>query len=209
MLKKVLLPLVVFSLMGCSDQQADSVKAETTKDETVAAENALQSQDQTTVKSNAQTAVQPVTVSPSASTNVVVGIVATESTEDRASKKDQSMSKALLDAKLVVNDKANITLQYTNNQRYGVPLLFVSGMTADLWLLDPAGHRVWAWSNEMMFTQALRETVMPAGKTQNVKFTIPASVAAKITKGYSLKALFAGKATESQTPAMLPVTYQY
>ncbi|MGS0826660.1 BsuPI-related putative proteinase inhibitor [Shewanella sp. 0m-8] len=202
MLKILMFPLLAFSLVACSEQQTETANVDT------AVENTQESQS--AVQPSAKTPVQPVAASPSASTNIVAGgVVDAGSAKDRVPTKEKSMSKGLLDAKLLVNDKANVTLQYTNNQRYGVPLMFISGMTADLWLLDPSGHRVWAWSNEMMFTQALRETVMPAGKTQNVKFTIPASVAAKITKGYSLKALFAGKATESQTPAMLPVTYQY
>ncbi|ABZ76434.1 intracellular proteinase inhibitor domain protein [Shewanella halifaxensis HAW-EB4] len=190
MLNPLLLSLAVFGLMGCSSQQAEAAKVETTT-----TPKTLPSQIQ-------QPQVQPIKVLPT-------GIVGGGSAGDRVSIKDKAMSQGLLDAKLVVTDKANITLQYTNNQSYGVPLMFASGMTADLWLLDPTGHKVWAWSNEMMFTQALRETVMPAGKTQNVKFTIPTKVAAKITKGYSLKAIFAGRATESQSPAMLPVTYYY
>ncbi len=121
--------------------------------------------------------------------------------------------KGLFEGKLIVehnNGSAmNVTLQYTNTQSYGVPLMFNSGMTADLWLFDSAGKKVWAWSNEMMFTQALRETVMPAGKTQNVKFRIADGIAAKIGKGFYLQAIFSGRATESQTPAMVPVIHKF
>ncbi|MCL1095214.1 BsuPI-related putative proteinase inhibitor [Shewanella kaireitica] len=121
--------------------------------------------------------------------------------------------KGLFEGKLIVEDNfgsaMNVTLQYRNTQSYGVPLMFNSGMTADLWLFDSAGRKVWAWSNEMMFTQALRETVMPAGKTQNVKFRIGADVAKEIGKGFYFKAIFSGRATESQTPAMAPVIYKF
>ena len=121
--------------------------------------------------------------------------------------------KGLFEGKLMVEHNTgsamNVTLQYTNSQSYGVPLMFNSGMTADLWLFDATGKKVWAWSNEMMFTQALRETVMPAGKIQNVKFRIADGIAATIGKGFYLQAIFSGRATESQTPAMVPVIYKF
>lgn len=193
MTNKALLPFIAVALLGCSGQQAEAENIET-----VAEVNAPRAQ-----VVSAQ--VQPINTSPA----TTAGIVGADNGKSRQLKEEKPVGEELLDAKLVVNTSGDITLEYTNNQRYGIPLMFPSGMTADLWLLDPQGKRIWAWSNEMMFTQAIREGVMPAGKTQQVKFKIPADIAAKIGKGFSLKAIFAGRATESQRPAMHPVIYHY
>ncbi|ABV87728.1 BsuPI-related putative proteinase inhibitor [Shewanella pealeana] len=187
MVKTLLPPLIAVALLGCSGQQTEAKNL----DSATANNTASVQQD-----------LAAVVVAPAA-------IVGGAKDEQREVKEGKSVSQGLLDAQLVVKSKADITLEYTNNQPYGVPLMFPSGMTADLWLFDPQGNRVWAWSNEMMFTQAIRELVMPAGKTQRVQFEIPANVAMKIGKGYSLEAIFAGRATESQVPAMLPVIYSY
>ncbi len=205
MLVKTLLPLVGLSLIGCSGQQVGEAVTEP------ALLQAPQAKEQTAEKvtaPNLQPQGKPV-LQPVVVTDATKVKIADSGANNRGSKKDSPMDQALLEAKLLVTDKANVTLQYTNNQSYGVPLMFMSGMTADLWLFDSQGRKIWAWSNEMMFTQAIRETVMPAGKTQNVKFKIPAEVAAKIGKGYRLEAMFVGKATESQKPAMNKVTYSY
>lgn len=123
------------------------------------------------------------------------------------------MGAGLLDGKLSVESgKENeiiATLTYQNNQSYGVPLMFASGKTADLIVSDENGKKLWFWSMGMMFTQAIREIVMPAGATQKVKFTIPSHIAVKIGKGSTLTAVFSGKATESQRPAMQEVKYVY
>ncbi|WOT03728.1 BsuPI-related putative proteinase inhibitor [Shewanella youngdeokensis] len=127
--------------------------------------------------------------------------------------KDDISAQGLLVGDLQVNTAAsgeiNVTLQYSNQQSYGVPLMFTSGMVADLWLFDPEGHKVWTWSSDMMFSQAIRETVIAAGKTQSVQFTIAAPTALTIKKGFYIQAVFAGKATESKKPAMVPVRYQF
>lgn len=131
----------------------------------------------------------------------------------KSENKEAEMANGLLDGQLSVvrseNSEIIATLSYTNNQTYGVPLMFTSGKTADLIVIDDTGKKIWFWSMGMMFTQAIRETVMPAGKTQKVRFKIPADVAAKIGKGYRLEAVFAGNATESQRPAMSKVIYSY
>ncbi|GIU16011.1 MULTISPECIES: BsuPI-related putative proteinase inhibitor [unclassified Shewanella] len=186
MAKTLLLPLIAISLLGCSGQQTEG--------------NNL---NKSAAPSAPSAQLEP---SPAASNPTIVGGA---NGEQRYVKEGKAVSQGLLDAQLIVKNKADITLEYTNNQSYGVPLMFSSGMTADLWLLDPQGKRVWAWSNEMMFTQAIRELVMPAGKTQRVEFKIPADIAVNIGEGYSLKATFGGRATESQVPAMLPVIYSY
>ncbi|GIU14264.1 BsuPI-related putative proteinase inhibitor [Shewanella sp. MBTL60-007] len=192
---KRFLPLIAVALLGCSGQQTEAANMKSAEANRSTAAESTPSEPQ----------VQPIKSFPAAT----AGIVGAGIGEPRQFKEGKAMGEELLDAKLVVNNNTDITLEYTNNQRYGIPLMFSSGMTADLWLLDPQGQRVWAWSNEMMFTQAIREGVMPAGKTQYVKFKIPADIAAKIGKGYSLKAIFAGRATESQRPAMHPVIYHF
>ncbi|WP_028767188.1 BsuPI-related putative proteinase inhibitor [Shewanella fidelis] len=197
MLAKALFPIIGLSVIGCSGQQVSETITEPATLQP--AKVAQQSQPQQTVKP----ILQPVVVAGSDKVHI------SESLDNRAKTKDSAMQPALFDAELLVSDKANVTLQYTNVQSYGVPLMFRSGMTADLWLFDPQANKVWAWSNEMMFTQAIRETVMPAGKTQKVRFKIPIDVAAKIGKGYRLEAIFAGNATESQRPAMSKVIYTY
>lgn len=179
MLSKIALAMVILTVSGCS--QSNSSVGEVTD---------------MTKKNNVK--VSPAVVTP------------VKSDEETRAKLAQ---KTLFEGKLIVEHDTgsamNVTLQYTNTQSYGVPLMFNSGMTADLWLFDSAGKKVWAWSNEMMFTQALRETVMPAGKTQNVKFRIAEGIAMKIGKGFYLQAIFSGRATESQTPAMTPVIYKF
>ncbi|MCK8045215.1 BsuPI-related putative proteinase inhibitor [Shewanella sp. 1CM18E] len=205
MLVKTLLAFVGLSLIGCSGQQVSEAVTEPALMQTP---QGKEQTAQTVTAPNLQPQAQPV-LQAVIVTDAAKAKIADSGANNKGSKKDRPMEHALLEAKLLVTDKANVTLQYTNNQSYGVPLMFMSGMTADLWLLDAQGSKIWAWSNEMMFTQAIRETVMPAGKTQNVKFKIPADVAAKIGKGYRLEAVFAGKATESQKPAMSKVTYSY
>ncbi|GIU26635.1 proteinase inhibitor [Shewanella schlegeliana] len=197
MTNKAFLSFIVLALLGCSGQQTEAANVKSSE------ANAATVAVNTPSDRSVQPQVQPSKLSTAAS------IVGASNGEQRQHKEGTPVGEELLDAKLVVTSNADITLEYSNNQRYGIPLMFPSGMTADLWLLDPQGKRVWAWSNEMMFTQAIREGVMPAGKTQYVKFKIPADIAAKIGKGYSLKAIFAGRATESQRPAMNPVIYHY
>lgn len=193
MLPKVLLPLIGLSLLGCSAQQAQASKTQELPDPA--------EQAQLTAKPH----IQPI----EASEEQRAKLLASGKLDNKLSEKDKPVKTPLFDAKLIVTDKINVTLQYTNHQSYAVPLMFRSGMTADLWLIDPQGKKLWAWSNEMMFTQAIREVVMPAGKTQNVKFRLPVNMEEKLGKGYRLTAVFAGQATESQRPAMAKVVYDY
>lgn len=98
------------------------------------------------------------------------------------------------------------TLTVTNNQEYAVALRFNSGMTADLRLLSHSGQRLWAWSDDMMFTQALRDIQLAPGKQLSARFSIPANVLAKIpADGARLEATLAGKALESGQVTMAPV----
>lgn len=98
------------------------------------------------------------------------------------------------------------TLTVTNNQAYTVGLRFNSGMTADLQLLSHRGQRLWAWSDDMMFTQALRDTQLAPGKQLFARFSIPVNALAKIpADGAILEAKLAGKALESEQVTMAPV----
>ncbi|MGL5047883.1 MAG: BsuPI-related putative proteinase inhibitor [Shewanella sp.] len=98
------------------------------------------------------------------------------------------------------------TLTVTNPQTYSVGLRFHSGMTADLWLVTQEGKRLWAWSNEMMFTQALRDSQLAAGKVLTTVFSIPPKVFAGIPAGGArLEAHFAATALASNTAVMAPV----
>ncbi|AVV82547.1 BsuPI-related putative proteinase inhibitor [Shewanella putrefaciens] len=79
-------------------------------------------------------------------------------------------------------------------------------MTADLWLVTMEGKRLWAWSDEMMFTQAIRDTRLDAGASITEKFIIPENILAAIsTDGARLEAHFAAKVIESEVPVMIPV----
>lgn len=100
-----------------------------------------------------------------------------------------------------------VTLLITNTQTFGVPVQYRSGMTADVKLVDPQGKKVWAWSDDMMFTQAIRDEVIPAGKVNPVRFNLPQTVVAQVNKkGYQLIATYKGQLTESKGVAMADVT---
>ena len=120
--------------------------------------------------------------------------------------KDGKMDKGLLSGQLQVSLTSGfaVSLLITNHQSYGVPIQYRSGMTADLHVLDPQGNKIWAWSDTMMFTQAIRDVVIPAGKVTPVTFTLPKDVLAQVKgKGYSLVGVYVGQATESSQPAMV------
>lgn len=122
---------------------------------------------------------------------------------------EDKMTKGLLTGELVasVDNGLLVSLKITNNQSHGVPIQYRSGMTADLQLLDPMGNVIWAWSNEMMFTQAIRDTVIPVGKLITVKFKIPEATMKQVKgTGFTLKAIYAGHAIESKRIAMGDVT---
>ena len=122
---------------------------------------------------------------------------------------EDKMTKGLLTGELEasVDNGLLVSLKITNNQSYAIPIEYRSGMTADLLLLDPMGNKIWAWSNEMMFTQAIRHTVLQVGKPITVKFKIPAATMKQVKgSGFKLKAIYAGHATESKSVAMGDVT---
>ncbi|AEG11618.1 intracellular proteinase inhibitor domain-containing protein [Shewanella baltica OS183] len=97
-------------------------------------------------------------------------------------------------------------LTVTNPQTYAVGLRYNSGMTADLWLVTQEGKRLWAWSDDMMFTQALRDSQLAAGKVITTSFSIPPKAFAGIPAGGArLEAHFAAKTLESDAVVMAPV----
>ncbi|MCE9787079.1 BsuPI-related putative proteinase inhibitor [Shewanella chilikensis] len=115
---------------------------------------------------------------------------------------------ALFDGKLTFSDVVDkqplqVMLEIHNPKEYPIGIRFNSGMTADLWLLDDKEQRVWAWSDEMMFTQAIRDTSIKPGQTLKVMFKVPAKTLERIgPEGYSFQARFEGKPLESSVAAM-------
>lgn len=113
------------------------------------------------------------------------------------------MGKLILPTHIEKNKALSVVLEVTNPQSYGVPLLFSSGKSGDLYLYNDEGQKIWTWSEQMMFTQALRETVLASGKSMKVKFDVPAKLMNDLWgKDYTLQAVFAGKATESKHRVM-------
>jgi hypothetical protein len=184
----ILLTLSAFTLMACSQGNGPDI------DSSLAAKNTDKG-----VTSPNEVKVKAV-------------VIAKNSVEDSLIKRSISegkMAKGLLSGELdaSVDNGLLVSFKITNNQSYGVPIQYRSGMTADLLLLDPMGNKIWAWSNEMMFTQAIRDTVIPVDKPITVKFKIPQKTMNQVKgSGYTLKAIYAGHATESKDVAMGDVT---
>ncbi|WP_119976873.1 BsuPI-related putative proteinase inhibitor [Shewanella algidipiscicola] len=108
----------------------------------------------------------------------------------------KSLFKGELTSSLV--DKGlQVTLMVSNPNDYGVPIQYRSGMTADLWVVDADGKRLWAWSDEMMFTQALRDVVIAPHQQVKVNFMIPESQLVAFPADAMLLARYDGVATES------------
>ncbi|MGQ0640995.1 MAG: BsuPI-related putative proteinase inhibitor [Gemmatimonadaceae bacterium] len=57
------------------------------------------------------------------------------------------------------------TFRITNNANKKLELVFPSGHTHDVVVVDAAGEEVWRWSTGRMFTQALQNRVLGAGDT--------------------------------------------
>ncbi|WP_298773467.1 BsuPI-related putative proteinase inhibitor [uncultured Shewanella sp.] len=129
--------------------------------------------------------------------------------KDKLALPKEEKQSALLVGKLIIpehiekNTALSVVLEVTNPQSYGVPLLFSSGKSGDLYIYNDKGQRIWTWSEQMMFTQALRETVLASGKSMKVKFDVPAKLMSDLWgKDYTLQAVFAGKAMESKNKVM-------
>ncbi|MCE9684668.1 BsuPI-related putative proteinase inhibitor [Shewanella sp. AS16] len=149
--------------------------------------------------------VRPLPLGMNDSTLITLGPQQAAKGEDGMAQ-DLFTGELILDSAFEPNQPLKVTLLVTNVQRHAIALRYNSGMTADLWLLDPQGKRLWAWSDDMMFTQALRDTVIQAGGVIKVRFLIPAKALARVKgKGYYLEAYFAGKALEAQQATLAPV----
>ena len=109
-----------------------------------------------------------------------------------------SQHETLLKAQLNIKPKTvtgdlPLTLLVFNIQKHAVTLFFRSGMTADLWLVNPDGERLWAWSNTMMFTQAQRQLKLASGMDLTVDFILPKAILSLVNEpGYKLEVKFAG-----------------
>jgi hypothetical protein len=57
------------------------------------------------------------------------------------------------------------TFRITNNAKKKLELVFPSGHTHDLTVVDASGEEVWRWSEGRMFTQALQNRVLGGGDT--------------------------------------------
>lgn len=107
----------------------------------------------------------------------------------------------------------SVTLTVNNPHAYPVALQYDSGMTADLWLMTLQGQRLWAWSNEMRFTQALRQSRLGPGQSLTVTFVIPLKALAAIpATGARLEARFMARSLADNRvalqPVVLPLTVQ-
>ncbi len=123
-------------------------------------------------------------------------------------KGDQQMTTGIFEGQLTSEPSAkglSVRLTIHNPRQHGVAVQYRSGMTADLWLVDAQGKQLWAWSSTMMFTQALRDTVVAADRTFSVNFTIPQAVLSQMPEGTIMQAKYAGFAQEINQPAMADI----
>jgi hypothetical protein len=67
-------------------------------------------------------------------------------------------------------DSVHFLLQVTNATQAPLALQFRSGQSYDFTVAD-GGRTVWSWSQEMMFTQALRTETLAAGETRTYRET--------------------------------------
>ncbi|WP_169307099.1 BsuPI-related putative proteinase inhibitor [Ferrimonas sediminicola] len=82
----------------------------------------------------------------------------------------------------------DVTVKVENLTGVDMDLTLLSGMTADL-LLAKSGQPVWRFSQERMFTQALRPWPLASGEARTLTFTIGTEVLTSLAPGgYSLQA---------------------
>ncbi len=62
-----------------------------------------------------------------------------------------------------------LTLEATNKSSAAADLLFGSGQSYDIFITDLHKQEVWRWSQGRVFTMAVREVLLPAGRS--LKFT--------------------------------------
>lgn len=127
----------------------------------------------------------------------------------------QTMDESLLHAKLEISPyyqdakSMAVELIVTNSSSVGVDLQFNSGMQADLWLIDPKGQKVWAWSDDMMFTQAIKHIRIGVGKSLKSKFNVPSDILSKVDKrGFTLQPKFKGRSLETNSPIVNDISVE-
>ena len=64
---------------------------------------------------------------------------------------------------VATNDGVRFAFTVVNNSGKKIELLFPSGQTHDIAVLDSAGREVWRWSEGRMFTQALQTKLLTHG----------------------------------------------
>jgi hypothetical protein len=67
-------------------------------------------------------------------------------------------------------DSVRFSLRATNVTDAPIPLTFPTGQSFDF-IVESAGRQVWRWSDEMMFTQAIRQEVLAPGETREYTAT--------------------------------------
>ena len=70
---------------------------------------------------------------------------------------------ATLDVK--IRDGIEFAFRVTNNEARRLELLFPSGQTHEIVVVDSLGREVWRWSEGRMFTQALQSKVLESAAT--------------------------------------------
>ncbi len=70
---------------------------------------------------------------------------------------------AVLDVK--VRDGIEFAFRVTNNASRTLELLFPTGQTHELVVVDSLGREVWRWSEGRMFTQALQNRILESSAT--------------------------------------------
>lgn len=94
-------------------------------------------------------------------------------------------------------------LDVSHSGKGSISAHFRSGMSADLKLSGANGERIWAWSDEMMFTQALRKETISAGSSLQFRFDVPRHLLDGCGGECRLTAEFAGRSADGQE-LMLP-----
>ena len=64
-----------------------------------------------------------------------------------------------------VGRTVEFTFRVTNQADKRIELAFPSGQTHEVVVVDAAGHEVWRWSEERMFTQAVQTKLLGSGET--------------------------------------------
>ena len=70
---------------------------------------------------------------------------------------------AVLDVK--ISDGVSFVFRVTNNASGKLELLFPTGQTHEIVVVDSGGREVWRWSEGRMFTQALQNRILESNAT--------------------------------------------